>query len=62
MKNSYLTVYIEQDEDGVFVGSVPEIPSCYVQGKNQTEMLKNLRHVLRLCLRNLDQKTCKSKF
>jgi len=62
MKNSCLTVCVEQDEDRFFIGSGPEIPSRDVQGKNQKEMLKNLRHVLRLCLRNLGQKTCKSKF
>ncbi|OGY45878.1 MAG: hypothetical protein A2744_00825 [Candidatus Buchananbacteria bacterium RIFCSPHIGHO2_01_FULL_44_11] len=56
MKNSFFTVYIEQDEDGVFVGSVPSIPSCYAQGKTQEEMLDNLRDVLKLCLRNIDTK------
>lgn len=54
MKNLYFTVYIEQDEDGVFIGSIPTIPSCYAQGKTQEEMLKNLQEVLRLCLRNTD--------
>ncbi len=54
MKNLYLTVYIERDEDGVFIGSIPTIPSCYAQGKTQEKMLKNLEEVLRLCLRNTD--------
>jgi len=52
MKNLNFTVYIERDEDGVFIGSIPTIPSCYAQGKTQEDMLKNLREVLRLCLRN----------
>jgi len=56
MKNSLFTVYIEQDEDGVFIGSVPSVPSCYAQGKTQEEMLDNLRDVLKLCLRNIDAK------
>ncbi|MFA6382276.1 MAG: type II toxin-antitoxin system HicB family antitoxin [Candidatus Buchananbacteria bacterium] len=56
MKNSLFTVYIEQDEDGVFIGSVPSVPSCYAQGKTQEEMLVNLRDVLKLCLRNIDSK------
>jgi len=55
MKNLYFTVYIERDEDGVFIGSVPSIPSCYAQGKTQEEMLKNLREVLKLCLRNTNR-------
>ncbi len=52
MKSLYFTVYIERDEDGIFIGSIPSISSCYAQGKTQEEMLKNLREVLKLCLRN----------
>ena len=55
MKNRYFTVYIERDEDGVFVGSIPTIPSCYAQGKTQEAMMKNLQEVLRLCLRNVSK-------
>ena len=54
MKDSFFTAYIEQDEDGMFIGSVPSVPSCYAQGKTQKEMLNNLQDVLRLCLRNFD--------
>ena len=56
MKNAQFTVYIEQDEDGMFIGSIPSIPSCYAQGKTQEEMLENLEEVVKLCLRNLDKK------
>ncbi len=52
MKNTNFTVYIEQDEDGMFVGSIPTVPSCHAEGKTQKEMLKNLQQVLKLCLRN----------
>jgi len=61
MKQSY-TVYIEQDEDGMFIGSVPSIPSCYAQGATQEEMLSNLQEVLKLCLRNNTDKTEQTKF
>jgi len=54
MKKSLFTVYIEQDEDGVFIGSIPSMPSCHAQGKTQTEMLKNLQEVLKLCIRNIN--------
>jgi len=57
MKNLNFTVYIERDEDGVFIGSIPTIPSCYAQGKTQEDMLKNLKEVLRLCLRNNNKNT-----
>ena len=59
MKKDY-TVYIEQDSDGVFVGSVPTIPSCYAQGKTQEEMLKNLQEVINLCLRNTEKEVIES--
>lgn len=52
MKNNSYTAYIEQDEDGMFIGSIPSIPSCHAQGKTQEKMLKNLKEVLGLCLRN----------
>ncbi|MBU4536531.1 type II toxin-antitoxin system HicB family antitoxin [Patescibacteria group bacterium] len=52
MKNQLFTVYIEQDEDGVFIGSIPAVSSCYAEGKTQEKMLKNLQEVLKLCLRN----------
>jgi len=55
MKNNgykTFTVYIEKDEDGIFVGSIPTIQSCYAEGKTKAEMLKNLKQVAKLCLRN----------
>jgi len=55
MKN--YTVYIEQDEDGLYVGSVPSIPGCYTQGKTVDELTENLKEVIRLCVRNTDQDT-----
>jgi predicted RNase H-like HicB family nuclease len=56
MKNLPFTAYIEQDEDGMFIGTVPSVPSCYAEGKTQKEMFKNLQEVLTLCLRNVDVK------
>jgi predicted RNase H-like HicB family nuclease len=47
-------VYIEKDEDGIYIGSIPTIPSCHAEGRTQEEMLKNLAEVLQLCLRNID--------
>lgn len=63
MKTVAYTVYIEQDEDGVYIGSVPSVPSCYAEGRTQEEMMHNLRQVLVLCLRNSDKgKMCKHRF
>ena len=52
--NRIFTVYIEQDEDGIFVGSIPVVPGCHAEGRTQKEMLKNLQEVLKLCLRNVN--------
>lgn len=62
VKTTQFTVYIEQDEDGMFVGSVPAVPSCHAEGRTQGEMLKNLADVLRLCLRNAKNSLPKSRF
>lgn len=63
MKTQQFTVYIEQDEDGMFIGSIPAVPSCHAEGKTQVEMLKNLDEVLELCLRNVNKKEImKTKF
>lgn len=43
-------VIIEQDEDGVFVASVPSIPGCYTEGNTYEEVMKNIKEVVELCL------------
>ena len=58
-KKIQFVVYIEQDEDGVYIGSVPSIPNCHAQGATQKEMLENLTEVARLCLRNIEKKDIK---
>ena len=55
MKHTQVTVYIEQDEDGIFIGSIPSLSGCHAQGETQEEMLQNLMEVATLCLRNSDK-------
>tara|TARA_Y100000310_G_scaffold108178_1_gene106619 strand:- start:122 stop:346 length:225 start_codon:yes stop_codon:yes gene_type:complete len=43
-------VLIEQDEDGVFVGKVPELPGCLTQGGSLDELMKNIKEAIELCL------------
>ena len=57
MKN--YTVYIEQDEDGLFVGSVPSLAGCYSQGTTVDELMHNLRDVVTLCARNTEEQESK---
>lgn len=43
-------VVIERDEDGLFVGEVPQLRGCYSQGETLDELMRNIREVVELCL------------
>ena len=43
-------VFIEQDEDGVYVASVPELPGCYTQGGTLEETRKRIKEAIELVL------------
>lgn len=45
-----LPVLIEQDENGMYVGTVPSLRSCYTQGKTLSELYKNLQEVVALSM------------
>jgi antitoxin HicB len=39
-------VYLEQDEDGVFVATCPALPGCVSQGKARAETAENIREAI----------------
>jgi predicted RNase H-like HicB family nuclease len=43
-------VVIERDEDGLYVGEVPQLRACYSQGRTIDELMTNMREVIALCL------------
>jgi len=43
-------VIIERDEDGFYVGEVPQLRACYSQGRTIDELMANMREVIVLCL------------
>ena len=43
-------VLIERDEDGAYIGEVPQLKGCYSQGSTLDELMKNIREVIELCL------------
>lgn len=49
-KELQFKVLIEQDEDGIYVASVPELPGCYTQGKTLEEVRKRIREAIELVL------------
>ena len=50
MANCEFYVVIEKDEDGFSVGEVPQLRSCYTQGKTLDELMVNIKEVIELCL------------
>jgi len=49
-KELQFKVLIEQDEDGVYLASVPELPGCYTQGKTLEEVRGRIKEVIELVL------------
>ncbi|MDD9953843.1 MAG: type II toxin-antitoxin system HicB family antitoxin [Candidatus Woesearchaeota archaeon] len=43
-------VLIEQDEDGGYVGKVPELTGCLSQGDTLDELMANIKEAIELCL------------
>lgn len=43
-------VLIEQDEDGGFIGKVPELQGCLSQGDTLDELMSNIKEAIELCL------------
>jgi predicted RNase H-like HicB family nuclease len=46
----HLPVVIEQDEDGVFIVSVPTLRGCHSYGQTIEEAMANLKEAVELCL------------
>ncbi|MBS3109716.1 type II toxin-antitoxin system HicB family antitoxin [Candidatus Woesearchaeota archaeon] len=52
-------VLIEQDEDGVYTGKVPELRGCLSQGDTLDELMKNIKEAIELCLEVQSEKNQK---
>lgn len=53
-------ILIEQDEDNLYVASVPELPGCHTQGKTLEEARKRIKEAIKLYL-DVHPKTKKEK-
>ena len=49
MKREF-TVVIERDEDGYFIGTVPQLKGCHTQAKSLDELMERMKEVILLCL------------
>lgn len=45
---------VERDEDGVFVGTVPELPGCVSQGRTEQELFEHMEEAILLYLETRD--------
>lgn len=39
-------VLLEQDEDGMYVATVPSLPGCVSEGRSRKEALKNIKDAM----------------
>ena len=46
-------VFLEKDEDGIFVVTVPSLPGCISQGNSEEEALKNIKEAIELHIKAL---------
>ena len=44
------TVIVERDEDGFYVGSVPELAGCHTQARSLDQLTERIREAIELCL------------
>jgi predicted RNase H-like HicB family nuclease len=57
MKNKEFYVVIERDEDGIYIGEVPQLKACYSQGETVDELMQNIREVIAMCLEELEEES-----
>lgn len=50
MSKLSLPVVIEQDEDGIFVASVPALPGCHTQAKTLDKLMDRIKEAIELYL------------
>ena len=55
MKNKEFYVVIERDEDGIYIGEVPQLKACYSQGETVDELMQNIKEVIEMCLEELEE-------
>jgi predicted RNase H-like HicB family nuclease len=48
-------IFIEQDEDGVFVAECPSLPGCISQGETRKQAIENIQDAIRGYLKSLEK-------
>lgn len=55
-------IIIEQDENGVFVSEVVELPGCHTQAKSIDELMARTKEAIRAYLAESDEPPAQDKF
>jgi predicted RNase H-like HicB family nuclease len=55
IKNKEFYVLIEKDEDGYYIGEVPQLKACYSQGETIDELMENMKEVIEMCIEELEE-------
>jgi predicted RNase H-like HicB family nuclease len=50
MKKYQFSIIITQDEDGIYVGEVPNLPGCHTQAKTLSTLYKRMEEAIELYL------------
>ena len=61
-QNFDFNVFIEQDEDGIYIAKVPDIDGCYTQGKTLQEVLERIKEAIEVCLESDKEEITPLKF
>jgi predicted RNase H-like HicB family nuclease len=62
MKGKEFYVVIERDENGIYIGEVPQLKACYSQGETIDELMQNIREVIDMCLEELEEEETTTEF
>ena len=46
-------VLIERDEEGIYVGKVPDLPGCATEGRTKKELMKNMKEAIQAYMESL---------
>ena len=60
--NMEFNVFIEQDEDSIYVAKVPEIEGCHTQGKTMEEVVDRIKEAIEVCLESNEEEVNPMKF
>lgn len=57
IKKREFYVIIERDEDGYYVGEVPQVKACYSQDETIDELMANIKEVIEISLEEEDDES-----